>query len=80
MTDELRRSINRGVALLLLPLTALVRGSESHVWSDDYAALGVAGEFGYVILPTALFVGAFLYLVVSAVRQASKAVSDTESG
>ena len=66
----LQRTLNRGIALVLLPLSALVLGFENWVWSDVYGASppGAFGTVLYVIVPLVLFVGALVYLVSSGVR------------
>ena len=68
MSDaDLQRTVNRGIALLLLPLSALVVGTGRFVWSDVYGASPPTafGTLAFVVVPTLLFVGAFAYLLVS---------------
>lgn len=63
----LQRTVRRGIALVLLPFCALVRGFENYLWSDMYAGLppGLFGTIAYVFVPVALFVGASVYLTLS---------------
>lgn len=63
----LQRTVNRGVALVLLPLCGLVLGFERFVWSDVYGVSPPTafGTFAYAVLPLLLFLGAFGYLIVS---------------
>lgn len=77
----LQRTINRGVALLLLPLSVLVLGFENWVWSDVYGASppGPFGRFAYILLPSLLFVGALGYLAVSVARGLTVRATDNES-
>jgi cation transporter-like permease len=66
----LQRTVNRGIALIVLPLSALVLGFENWVWSDVYGANipGVFGTLAYSVVPTLLFVGALVYLATTAAR------------
>ena len=63
----LQRTVRRGIALLVLLLSALVFGMDQWVWSDSYG-LSPPGAFGRLaveLLPPLLFVGAFGYLLGS---------------
>lgn len=68
MTDTaLQRTLRRGIALLVLPLSALVFGMGQWVWSDIYGATppGAFGRLAVELVPPLLFVGAFGYLLAS---------------
>lgn len=71
MTDEaLRRTIRRGIALVVLPLSSIAIGLDEFVWSDYYGASpeGPFGWFAFVFVPVTLFLCAFGYLVVAGIR------------
>lgn len=76
----LQQTVNRGVALIVLLLSALVLGFENWVWSDVYGASppGAFGRFAYVAVPMVLFGGALVYLAVSTARGVT-AGSDAET-
>ena len=79
MSDAaLRRTVRRGIALLIVPAATVVAGTERYVWSDRYGARPdwVVLEAVFQWLPWLLLIGALAYLVGSAGRQAFGAPSD----
>lgn|GEM_PF-2399231 len=71
MTDDaLRRTVRRGIALLVLPVAGIAKGLAQFVWSDHYGA-SPSGPFGWVafeLVPVVLFLGAFGYLLAAGIR------------
>jgi len=68
MSDAaLQRTVRRGIALLVLPLSALVFGMDEWVWSDIYGSTppGAFGRLAVEAVPPLLFVGALGYSLVS---------------
>jgi hypothetical protein len=66
VTDEaLRRTIRRGIALVVLPLSSIAIGLDEFVWSDYYGATpdSTFGVLAFDLVPFVLFVGALVYLV-----------------
>ncbi|WP_324664724.1 hypothetical protein [Haloarcula sediminis] len=77
----LQRTVTRGIALVVLPLSALVMGAARWSWSDTYGASPPTafGELAFEIVPTLLFVGALVYLAISGVfGLLDRAAADTE--
>jgi hypothetical protein len=71
MTEAtLQRTMRRGIALLSVPLNALVVGFESFVWSDSYGRSmpTVLGDVALFFVPSLLLIGSLLYLAVAGSR------------
>jgi hypothetical protein len=79
----LQRTVRRGVALLLLPLSGVAIGLERFVWSDFYGATppSLLGVLAFDLVPIGLFLGALGYLVSSGLRGfATELTAETEDG
>ena len=65
----LHRTVKRGIALVVLPLSALVMGMDRWIWSDVYGASPSTafGRLAFELVPTLLFLGALAYLAASGV-------------
>lgn len=79
MTDEsLRRTLRRGIALVVVLLASIAIGLDEFVWSDYYGATpdSTFGVLAFDLLPAVLFVGAFVYLVGATLRDAGVLFDD----
>jgi hypothetical protein len=68
MSDTaLQRTVRRGVALLLLPVSGIAVGLERFVWSDFYGTTppSLLGVLAFDLVPVGLFLGALGYLALS---------------
>lgn len=74
--------MNRGVALLLLPLSGTALGLERFVWSDTYGASppGAFGALAFELVPLLLFLGALGYLGYSGLRGLAARLADGAAG
>jgi hypothetical protein len=72
--DALRRTVRRGIALVVVLLASVAMGLDEFVWSDYYGATpdSTFGALAFDIVPVALFVGAFVYLVGAGLRDVAK--------
>ena len=79
MTDAaLRRTVRRGIALVVLLLASIAMGLDEFVWSDYYGTTpdSTFGALAFDLTPFVLFVGAFVYLVVAGLRDAGVLFED----
>jgi hypothetical protein len=69
--DALRRTVRRGIALVVLPLSSIAIGLDEFVWSDYYGASpeSLFGWFAFAFVPAVLFLGASGYLLAAGIRE-----------
>jgi len=82
MSDAaLRRTVRRGIALVVFPLASIAKGFDQTVWSDYYGAApeGVFGSLAFDIVPTLLVCGSLAYLVGTGLYAAAEWV-DPDAG
>jgi hypothetical protein len=77
----LRRTLRRGIALLLVPVAGLAIGFDRYVWSDSYGATvpDLLGTLAFELAPRLLFLGACAYLLVEGGRVAVGLLEPTDA-